>query len=367
MFPFHSQGITAYKPFFYYFTNHLCLSLLVGLINFRTDKPMECEKRTLINELTQGLELAKQLGSHLQPSSSIETRESLVKRILSSYDKALKLLKCNELDCSNGHGTADSPPSLAGSSPRSDGSDRDVKDQYQKEVFKKRKTQPQWTEHVQICGGGGFEGPLDDGFSWRKYGQKEILGANFPRGYYRCSHRHVQGCLATKQVQRSDEDPSILEITYRGRHTCAQTSYLTAPTTTVAPPEKEPKKETVDQQQKQQPEEIMLNFKLKTEEFETKDQIFPSYSFSGEDYALPQSVAGNAMIGGFSPAFVSSANSESDYFMNRVPLRGVESDLAEIISDPASVTDSPIRGLDFSLDPVDLDPNFSLDALEFFS
>uniref|UniRef100_A0A7N2MN53 WRKY domain-containing protein n=1 Tax=Quercus lobata TaxID=97700 RepID=A0A7N2MN53_QUELO len=41
------------------------------------------------------------------------------------------------------------------------------------------------------------------------------------RGYYRCTHRRVQGCLATKQVQRSDEDPTVFKITYRGRHTCA--------------------------------------------------------------------------------------------------------------------------------------------------
>lgn len=30
----------------------------------------------------------------------------------------------------------------------------------------------------------GLEGPLDDGFSWRKYGQKDILGAKHPRYLY---------------------------------------------------------------------------------------------------------------------------------------------------------------------------------------
>jgi len=34
---------------------------------------------------------------------------------------------------------------------------------------------------VKDCSGTGLEGPLDDGYSWRKYGQKDILGANFPR------------------------------------------------------------------------------------------------------------------------------------------------------------------------------------------
>lgn len=48
------------------------------------------------------------------------------------------------------------------------------------------------------------------------------------RGYYRCTLRHVQGCLATKQVQRSDEDPTIFEVTYRGRHTCNQSGGASA-------------------------------------------------------------------------------------------------------------------------------------------
>lgn len=30
-------------------------------------------------------------------------------------------------------------------------------------------------------GGGVIEGTPDDGYSWRKYGQKDILGAKFPR------------------------------------------------------------------------------------------------------------------------------------------------------------------------------------------
>lgn len=47
-----------------------------------------------------------------------------------------------------------------------------------------RKTEPRWTEQVKVCLGNGLEGPLDDGYSWRKYGQKDILGANFPRSEF---------------------------------------------------------------------------------------------------------------------------------------------------------------------------------------
>lgn len=63
--------------------------------------------------------------------------------------------------------------------------------------------------------------PVEDGHAWRKYGQKSILNAKHPRHYYRCTHKFEQGCLATKQVQKTEEDPSpMYRTTYYGRHTC---------------------------------------------------------------------------------------------------------------------------------------------------
>ncbi|KAJ6344017.1 hypothetical protein OIU76_005700 [Salix suchowensis] len=191
------------------------------------EKSMGRENRTLISELTQGKELAKQLSHHLSPSSSLEARQFLLDKILSSYEKSLSLLNWGAWVADQPKptvGIVDSTHSFAISSPRSEVSDQDCKEECGRDVYKKRKTQSRWTEQVKVCSGTGLEGPLDDGFSWRKYGQKDILGANFPRGYYRCTHRHSQGCLATKQVQRSDEDRSIFEVTYRGRHTCNQAS-----------------------------------------------------------------------------------------------------------------------------------------------
>jgi hypothetical protein len=69
---------------------------------------------------------------------------------------------------------------------------------------------------------------LDDGLSWRKYGQKDILGAPYPRAYFRCTHRHTRGCQATKQVQRTDADPLLFDVVYHGVHTCAQATMLHA-------------------------------------------------------------------------------------------------------------------------------------------
>ncbi|KAI6672434.1 hypothetical protein NL676_000340 [Syzygium grande] len=195
----------------------------------------EWEKMNLLNELIQGRELTKQLQHqlHLAVSSSSsssshdQTQEMLTHRILASYDKALSMLNAEAPGGGCPRRLSESPPSLGGSPMSGGDSDRDLNDG---STPRKRKAMQRWTKRVHVAPGTGLEGPLDDGFSWRKYGQKDILGAKYPRGYYRCTHRNVQGCLATKQVQRSDDDPTVFEITYRGRHTCSH------PATVVPPP-----------------------------------------------------------------------------------------------------------------------------------
>ncbi|XVF60015.1 hypothetical protein PTKIN_Ptkin08bG0008400 [Pterospermum kingtungense] len=57
---------------------------------------------------------------------------------------------------------------------------------------------------------------LDDGYRWRKYGQKAVKNNKFPRSYYRCTH---QGCNVKKQVQRLTKDESVVVTTYEGMHT----------------------------------------------------------------------------------------------------------------------------------------------------
>ncbi|CAN1135199.1 Probable WRKY transcription factor 49 [Linum perenne] len=56
----------------------------------------------------------------------------------------------------------------------------------------------------------------DDGYKWRKYGQKSIKNSPYPRSYYRCTNRK---CSAKKQVERSkDDEDETLIITYEGLH-----------------------------------------------------------------------------------------------------------------------------------------------------
>ncbi|KAL0339831.1 UNVERIFIED_CONTAM: putative WRKY transcription factor 70 [Sesamum radiatum] len=79
----------------------------------------------------------------------------------------------------------------------------------------KRKSSALFTETVTTS-----EKLDDDGYSWKEYGQKDILNAKYPRSYFRCQYRYSQSCMARKQVQRSDDDPLIYDITYMGKHSC---------------------------------------------------------------------------------------------------------------------------------------------------
>ncbi|XP_010549469.1 PREDICTED: probable WRKY transcription factor 71 [Tarenaya hassleriana] len=56
---------------------------------------------------------------------------------------------------------------------------------------------------------------LEDGYRWRKYGQKAVKNSPHPRSYYRCT---TQKCDVKKRVERSFQDPSVVITTYEGKH-----------------------------------------------------------------------------------------------------------------------------------------------------
>ncbi|RIA04983.1 hypothetical protein BRARA_K00721 [Brassica rapa] len=259
------------------------------------------EQKTLVNELIFGLEAAKKLQARLgEPSSSppssssraAEMNEILLKQIISSYEKSLVMLNWSSLPpvqlilkagsvapVTHSGVIPESPASINGS-PRSEdfldggGSSNTHR---QEHVFnsKKRKMLPKWTEKVRISPERGLEGSQqDDVYSWRKYGQKDILGAKFPRSYYRCTHRSTQNCWATKQVQRSDNDPTVFEVTYRGTHTCSRATAAAPP-----PPASPEKQDTRTKPQiAQTPNELLESLKtsltVRTEGLDDGEDVF---------------------------------------------------------------------------------------------
>ncbi|WOL17625.1 WRKY transcription factor SUSIBA2-like isoform X1 [Canna indica] len=59
-----------------------------------------------------------------------------------------------------------------------------------------------------------LEKSAEDGYNWRKYGQKHVKGSEYPRSYYKCTHPN---CQMKKQIERS-HDGQITEISYKGKH-----------------------------------------------------------------------------------------------------------------------------------------------------
>ncbi|XP_058773598.1 WRKY DNA-binding transcription factor 70-like [Vicia villosa] len=77
---------------------------------------------------------------------------------------------------------------------------------------KKRKlSAPTWEKTTSVL--------IEDGHTWRKYGQKTIANSKYFRSYYRCTHSD-QHCEAMKHVQRIQENPPLYRTTCYGHHTC---------------------------------------------------------------------------------------------------------------------------------------------------
>lgn len=189
-------------------------------------------------------------------------------------------------------------------------------------------------------------------------------------------------------MQRSDDDPSVFEITYRGKHTCSQSSNPVQP-----PPSPEKLEQKPNHQnyipQPQYEEQFSLkspaNSRFDTEDSKHKEIMAPPFSFhsntygcvTGGDNFSALALENETFLGSFPPSFLSPATPESNYYMTSPSrmnnlagihnVRRSESDLTEIISANTSAANSPIPDLDFSLDRVEIDANFPFDTPGFFS
>ncbi|XP_076890489.1 putative WRKY transcription factor 41 [Bidens hawaiensis] len=300
----------------------------------------------IINELTQGMELAMHLKSILSSETSSETKQILIQEIISSYDRAMLMVNLGDTAGQTPPlALAPAPPTLShpessvsiDESPRIQDIIQPFDNQHDDKVLsKKRKAMPTWQDQIRISTDNGLEGSTDDGYSWRKYGQKTILGAKYPRSYYRCTYRHAHNCMARKQVQRTDEDPTVFDIIYKGQHTCNPAAKPSAQQP-KSPEKHEIKVKQINHQR--EPGEMLSNLKenlrVCTSDLDTTVPCsfsFPSASFN----------------------YLQGSPSGSNYFTEWVDFHPHDdSNLSRMISTTASATNSPLA---FPADLQDLSP-----------
>ncbi|CAN1772010.1 WRKY DNA-binding transcription factor 70 [Linum perenne] len=173
-------------------------------------------RRNAIHEILRGRDFTCQLKQLLHGGGDGGSAEDLVAKILTSFSQTLSILNNNVAETS----TSADEVSQCLDAPKSEissGDDSVSKGSYAKDERRGycKKTLPSnsWVNETPTL--------VDDGHGWRKYGQKTIHKSDFPRHYYRCTHKHDQKCQATKQVQMIQSDPTpIYRTTYSGRHTC---------------------------------------------------------------------------------------------------------------------------------------------------
>ncbi|KAM0950560.1 putative transcription factor WRKY family [Dioscorea sansibarensis] len=168
------------------------------------------EREMAIQHITRCYELTKQLQSMVlfHGETPSELPGFLFQEVLQALTTALTNLKfctsdpkTNETNSacliSDDHGTETSNHEITSGS-------------------RKRRKVISWTKVTYA--------PHDDGYQWRKYGQKNILKSEISRSYYRCSYRD-EGCRATKYVEEKDRnDPQLFSVTYFEKHTCRASS-----------------------------------------------------------------------------------------------------------------------------------------------
>lgn len=69
-----------------------------------------------------------------------------------------------------------------------------------------------------------------DGYNWRKYGQKQVKGSEFPRSYYKCTY---PTCPVKRKVETT-LDGQIAEIVYNGEHNHPKTRRLEKPVSSTS-------------------------------------------------------------------------------------------------------------------------------------
>ncbi|KAA3454149.1 putative WRKY transcription factor 54 [Gossypium australe] len=214
------------------------------------------KKKKVIKQLVEGQDYANQLqillhNNNNNPSQQQQTehhlsssKEQLVDKILSSFNQTLAALTSVNVSSSHNQ-TGSNDDQLVKSEDCSESRRPRPKDK--RGCYKRKYTLVSFVDVFKCwvaiscmdCNGNGaycrraeqawtvVSATTQDGHGWRKYGQKGILNSKHPRSYFRCTRKYDQGCRATKQVQRLEDDDGsqMYRTTYIGTHTCTNRSF----------------------------------------------------------------------------------------------------------------------------------------------
>ncbi|KAL6328982.1 hypothetical protein AAG906_007272 [Vitis piasezkii] len=182
------QGLHATDPSYMTFTDYLHGSLDYNTLSKAFD--MSCSSSEVISPVDN--DSGKGTASHEHPSTpnSLDT---------SSSTEAV----------TEDSGKSKHKPDLQGGGCE-DGDENSKKANKSKKKGEKRPKEPRFAFMTK-----SEIDHLEDGYRWRKYGQKAVKNSPYPRSYYRCT---TQKCTVKKRVERSFQDPSIVITTYEGQH-----------------------------------------------------------------------------------------------------------------------------------------------------
>ncbi|GJM88161.1 hypothetical protein PR202_ga04190 [Eleusine coracana subsp. coracana] len=150
------------------------------------------------------------------PSSTTQLAQRLLGEALRALNIALSVIKQQgQQDRSSTVAASPLPQVLSSSSPASAaaGSNGAARSGKRRKPAVEGGQNSSWVKSTPF--------PYDDGYEWRKYGEKRINGTGFTKSYFRCTYKDDKGCLATKYVQQKDNsDPPEFQVTYNNDHTC---------------------------------------------------------------------------------------------------------------------------------------------------
>ncbi|XP_014521845.1 probable WRKY transcription factor 70 isoform X1 [Vigna radiata var. radiata] len=206
-----------------------------NMVCAETESVSAGKKREMMEEIIKGKKAAIELKILLQKPSGSEpflSYHQLMASVLTSFTQSLSIISSSSSEPSSPDGLPhrnllnpteySSPVTASGNDPTSG-------------HCSEKRSQKGGRGRYNRCKGATRKIILscttDDKYAWRKYGQKGILNYEFPRSYFRCSHKHDQGCKATKQVQLEQDNPRMYRITYIGLHTCNDIPMVTHKTT----------------------------------------------------------------------------------------------------------------------------------------